>query len=144
MTSDDLFSIFQAQDKDKSSSEGFTSSESDEELERELKRKARNKKVKMICVFDFIFTVDVTNFFNLQKRFDTRDHEDLVEDLDFDIDAEAGIAVEKSKTSKTIRIYEEKTSNSQKSNACDDRSDSGSNSIIAASDAGDTTPRAKV
>ena len=89
MTANDLFTIFQAQDKEQSSTEGFTSSENDEELERELKRKARNKKVKMICVFDFIFTVDITNFFNLQKRFDTRDREDLVNDIDFEVDAEA-------------------------------------------------------
>ena len=98
----------------------------------------------MICVFDFIFTVDITHFFNLQKRFDTRDREDLVNDIDFDVDAEAGIAVERSKKSKTIRIYEEKASNSQKSNDCDDQSDSGSNSIIAPSETGDATPRAKV
>ena len=144
MTTIVFLQLFQAQDKEQSSSEGFTSSENDEELERELKRKARNKKVKMICVFDFIFTVDITIFFNLQKRFDTRDREDLVNDVDFDVDAEAGIAVERSKKSKTIRIYEEKASNSQKSNDCDDQSDSGSNSIIAPSETGDATPRAKV
>ena len=122
----------------------MTSNSSDDELEREQKRKARarNKKVKKNYALDFISSINANYFLDLKDKFDTRDHEELDDETEFDI--EHGIAVEKNKKSKIIRIHDGTSFSSKNIGNRDDRSDCSSDSLIPPSETGDTTTRAKV
>ena len=64
----------------------------------------------------------------MQDKFDTRDHQELGDDTEFTIDN--GMVVETSKKSGKIRIH----TNSRKIESRDDRSDDGSDSLIAPSE----------
>ena len=62
MTTNVFLSIFQTQSENQNHvSDGLASSDSDDEIILELKRKARakNKMVKMNYAFDIIFSIDV-------------------------------------------------------------------------------------
>ena len=143
MTTNRFLSLFQTQ----SDFDGLASCSSDEELEREQKRKARkararNKKVKTNYAFDFVLRVDVKYFLHFQDKFDAKNRQDFDDDTEFDV--EGGMAVEISKKSGKICIYDGASSLSKNTEICDDHSASSSESLIGPSENGDTPTRAKV
>ena len=143
MTTNHFLSLFQTQ----SNFDGLASCSSDEELEREQKRKARkararNKKVKTNYAFDFVLRVDVKYFLHFQDKFDAKNRQDFDDDTEFDV--EGGMAVEISKKSGKICIYDGGSSLSKNTEVCDDHSASSSESLIGPSENGDTPTRAKV
>ena len=145
-----FLSLFQTQ----SDFDGLASCSSDEELEREQKRKARkakakNKKVKMNYAFDFVLSVDVKYSLHFQDKFEAKNRQDLDDDTEFDI--EDGMAIEISKKSGKICIYDGASSLSKNTEICDDHSEicddhsaSSSESLIGPSENGDTPTRANV